>query len=114
MIRAEALEGDLSERRAGLLAEVHGSSGTCRVATPPAGCAELHRLRSDRDRFAALGTTAMVAGGILGAVTAASLVVDASFLRLKQAPAMERPQVSLMATPQAAGLLVQGVWGGRR
>ena len=63
---------------------------------------------------AALGTAAVVAGGVLGAVTAASFFLEVSLPGRKPAPAADRAQVTLMAEPRAVGLLVQGVWGGRR
>lgn len=108
MVRASALDGDLTERREGLIAEINAKPWTCTLVPPPAGCAELHRLRDDRNRFAIAGTATVVAGTVLGGLTAASFFTDLSFLGGKPAPARERPQVSWMVTPQQVG--VRGEW----
>jgi hypothetical protein len=108
MIRARVLDGDLGERRDVFLSQGDRASWACSGSPPPAGCSELHRLKTDRDRFAGIGTTTAVAGGVLGAITAASFFTELSFLRRK--PATERPHVSLAATPRQVDLLVHGAW----
>jgi tetratricopeptide (TPR) repeat protein len=80
MVRASVLDGDLDERKSELRDHRGWTSWACRDPQPPAECAELHGLKTDRDRFAGLGTALVAAGGVAGALTAASFFTDLSFL----------------------------------
>ncbi|XXY15537.1 PEGA domain-containing protein [Sorangium sp. So ce216] len=84
MLRANRLDGDLDERIDGLHRDPAWTSGACREAPQPPACPELQRMREQRDRSGALGTVLVATGAVVGAVTAASFIID---LSLRSTPA---------------------------
>ncbi|WP_437759524.1 tetratricopeptide repeat protein [Sorangium sp. So ce1389] len=108
MIRASRLDGDLRERRDGLDRDPTTNSSMCWQAPQRSACAELLRLRDERNLSGVAGTALVIAGGVIGAATAASFVTDFSFLGLT--PAQERIHVSPVATGHGIGVRVGGLW----
>ncbi|XXX73950.1 tetratricopeptide repeat protein [Sorangium sp. So ce134] len=108
MIRASRLDGDLRERRDGLNRDPTTSSSMCWQAPQHSACAELLRLRDERNLSGVAGTALVIAGGVIGAATAASFFTDFSFLGLT--PAQERIHVSPVATGQGVGVRIEGLW----
>ncbi|WP_437314411.1 hypothetical protein [Sorangium sp. So ce385] len=108
MIRASRLDGDLSERRDGLNREPTTNSSMCWQAPQRSACAELLRLRDERNLSGVAGTALVIVGGVIGAATAASFFTDFSFLG--RTPARERIHVSPAATGQAVGVRIEGLW----
>ncbi|WP_437640449.1 tetratricopeptide repeat protein [Sorangium sp. So ce854] len=108
MIRASRLDGDLSERRDGLARDPTTSTSMCWQAPQRAACAELRSLRDERNLSAVAGTVLVIAGGVLGAATAASFFTDFSFLG--RTPAQERIHVSPVVTGHGMGVEIGGLW----
>ncbi|KYF73841.1 hypothetical protein [Sorangium cellulosum] len=108
MIRATNLDGDLSERRDGLNGGATASGSRCWQAADRPGCADLVRLRDERNLSAAVGTAMLIAGGVIGAATAASFFTDFSFLGLT--PAQDRIHASPVATGREIGVTIEGLW----
>ncbi|XXT23782.1 hypothetical protein WME94_19790 [Sorangium sp. So ce429] len=108
MIRASRLDGDLSERRDGLDRDPMTNSSMCWQAPQRSACAELLRLRDERNLSGVAGTALVIAGGVIGAATAASFFTDFSFLGLT--PAQERIHVSPVATGHGMGVNIGGLW----
>ncbi|WP_437479205.1 PEGA domain-containing protein [Sorangium sp. So ce1014] len=107
MVRASTADGDLEERNKELDA-AGVSPGVCREPPKPATCAELTRLRRERDLFAGLGTAMVVTSGVVGAATLASFFTDFSFLRAE--PTKTRIALTPTVTPAQVGLVVYGAW----
>ncbi|WP_437765377.1 tetratricopeptide repeat protein [Sorangium sp. So ce281] len=108
MIRASRLDGDLSERRDGLSSDPSTSSSMCWQAPRHSACADLLRLRDERNLSGAVGTALVIAGGVIGAATAASFFTDFSFLG--RTPAQEQIHVSPAAIGQGMGVRIEGLW----
>ncbi|WP_437606322.1 hypothetical protein WMF20_35790 [Sorangium sp. So ce834] len=108
MIRASRLDGDLSERRDGLNSDPRTNSSMCWQAPQRSACAELLRLRDERNLSGVAGTALVIMGGVIGAATAASFFTDFSFLG--RTPARERIHVSPVATGQGGGVRIEGLW----
>ncbi|WP_437732692.1 hypothetical protein [Sorangium sp. So ce1335] len=108
MIRATSLDGDLSERRDGLNGGAAASGSRCWQAADRPACADLLRLRDERNLSAGVGTAMLIAGGVIGAATAASFFTDFSFLGLT--PAEDRIHASPVATEREIGVKVEGLW----
>ncbi|XXY52693.1 hypothetical protein WME91_16315 [Sorangium sp. So ce269] len=108
MIRASRLDGDLRERRDGLNRDPATNSSMCWQAPQRSACAELLRLRDERNLSGAAGTALVIAGGVIGAATAASFFTDFAFLG--RTPARERIHVSPVATGQETGVRIEGLW----
>jgi hypothetical protein len=107
MVRARTADGDLKERNSRLDA-LGWTSSTCREAEPRAACAELSRLRKERDLFAGLGTAMVAASGVFGAATVASFFTDFSSPRSR--PRKDRVALSLMATPEQLGVVAHAAF----
>nr|WP_129581866.1 MULTISPECIES: PEGA domain-containing protein [Sorangium] len=108
MIRATNLDGDLSERRDGLNGGAAASGSRCWQASDRPACADLLRLRDERNLSAGVGVGMLIAGGVIGAATAASFFTDFSFLGL--APARDRIHASPVATGRELGVRIEGLW----
>ncbi|WP_437681649.1 hypothetical protein [Sorangium sp. So ce131] len=108
MVRASRLDGDLSELRDGLNRDPTTSSSMCWQAPQRSACAELLRLRDERNLSGVAGTALVIAGGVIGAATAASFFTDFSFLG--HTPAQERIHVSPVATGHGMGVNIGGLW----
>ncbi|WP_437328856.1 hypothetical protein [Sorangium sp. So ce381] len=108
MIRASKLDGDLSERRDGLTHDTTSSSSTCWQAPQNSPCADLFRLRDARNLSAGVGTGLVIAGGVIGALTAASFFTDFSFLA--GTPTQGRIHVAPVATGRETGVSIEGLW----
>ncbi|WP_437277507.1 hypothetical protein WME90_40670 [Sorangium sp. So ce375] len=108
MIRAANLDGDLSERRDGLNGGATASGSRCWQAADRPGCADLLRLRDERNLSAGMGTAMLIAGGVIGAATAASFFTDFSFLA--PTPAQDRIHASPVATGREIGVMIEGLW----
>ncbi|WP_437727717.1 hypothetical protein [Sorangium sp. So ce861] len=108
MIRASRLDGDLSERRDALNREPTTNSSMCWQAPQRSACAELLRLRDERNLSGIAGTVLVIVGGVIGAATAASFFTDLSFLG--RTPAQERIHVSPVATGKGMGVRIEGLW----
>ncbi|WP_437932536.1 PEGA domain-containing protein [Sorangium sp. So ce291] len=107
MVRASGSHGDLQERNRRLDAE-GVARWACREPPRPAACAELTRLRRERDLFAGLGTALVITGGVVGAATVASFLID--FGSLRAGPTEARVTLSPTVTPAALGLVAHGAW----
>ncbi|WP_437624517.1 hypothetical protein [Sorangium sp. So ce1151] len=108
MIRATSLDGDLSERREGLNGGAASTGSRCWQAPEHPACAELRRLRDERNVSAGVGAAMLIAGGVIGAATAACFFMDFSFLGLTPAP--DRVRASPVATGREIGVRVEGLW----
>ncbi|WP_437586815.1 hypothetical protein [Sorangium sp. So ce1000] len=108
MIRATNLDGDLSERRDGLDGGATASGSRCFQAADRPACADLLRLRDERNLSAGVGTAMLIAGGVIGAATAASFFTDFSLLGLT--PAQDRIHASPVATGREIGVMIEGLW----
>jgi hypothetical protein len=108
MMRATNLDGDLSERRDGLNGGATPSGSRCFQAADRPACADLLRLRDARNLSAGVGTALLIAGGVIGAATAASFFTDFSFLGLT--PAQDRIYASPVATGREIGVMIEGLW----
>ncbi|WP_437923834.1 hypothetical protein WMF37_33080 [Sorangium sp. So ce291] len=108
MIRATSLDGDLSERRDGLNGGAAAPGSRCRQAPERPACVELRRLRDERNLSAGVGAAMLIAGGVIGAATAASFFTDFSFLGLTPAP--DRMRASPVATGREIGVRIEGLW----
>ncbi|WP_441292011.1 hypothetical protein ACSRUE_17695 [Sorangium sp. KYC3313] len=108
MIRATNLDGDLSERRDGLNGGATPSGSRCFQAADSPACADLLRLRDERNLSAGVGTALLITGGVIGAATAASFFTDFSFLGLT--PAQDRIHASPVATGREIGVMLEGSW----
>ncbi|WP_437810014.1 PEGA domain-containing protein [Sorangium sp. So ce1078] len=108
MLRASVLDGDIRERIDGLHRDPGWTSGACLEAPQPSACPDLHRMRVQRDRSGALGTALVATGAVVGAVTAASFFLDASFLR--PTPARTGLRIVPATTAQQIGVVALGVW----
>ncbi|WP_438020374.1 tetratricopeptide repeat protein [Sorangium sp. So ce315] len=108
MIRASRLDGDLSERRDGLARDPTTSASMCWQVPQRSACAELRSLRDERNLSGVAGTVLVIAGGVIGAATAASFFTDFSFLG--GTPAQERIHVSPVATGHGVGVNIEGLW----
>ncbi|WP_437627990.1 PEGA domain-containing protein [Sorangium sp. So ce1151] len=108
MIRADKLDDDLTARRNRLLGEPSSSSSTCWKAPLNSPCAELARLQDARNLSGRAGVATVIAGGVVGAVTAASLFTDFSFPGFS--PARDRIHVSPVATGKEIGARIEGLW----
>lgn len=108
MLRAARLDGDMSERRAGLDGDAAPSGSRCWGTPERPACADLRRLRDERNLSAGVGTGLLVAGGVIGAVTAASFFMD--FTVVGGAPAEDGLRASPVATGREIGVRIEGVW----
>jgi hypothetical protein len=108
MVRADKLDGDLSERRDGLARGSTSSSSMCWQAPQDSPCADLVRLRDARDLSAGVGTGLVIAGGVIGALTAASFFTDFSFPG--RTPAQGRIHIAPVATGRETGVSIEGLW----
>ncbi|WP_438022544.1 PEGA domain-containing protein [Sorangium sp. So ce233] len=108
MIRAGKIDDDLSARRDRLLSEPAASPSMCWQAPRNSPCGELRRLRDARNLSGGAGLATVIAGGVIGAVTAASFFVDLSFLG--GTPARERVHVSPIASGSELGARIEGLW----
>ncbi|WP_437284628.1 tetratricopeptide repeat protein [Sorangium sp. So ce406] len=108
MIRAGKIDDDLSARRDRLLSEPAASPSMCWQAPRNSPCGELRRLRDARNLSGRAGVATVIAGGVIGAVTAASFFVDLSFPG--GTPARERVHVSPVASGGELGARIEGLW----
>ncbi|WP_437634704.1 hypothetical protein [Sorangium sp. So ce854] len=108
MIRAASLDGDLGERRDGLNRGAPSSGSTCWQASDRPACDDLLRLQDERNLSAGVGTALLIAGGVLGAATAASFFTDFSFLGL--APPREAIHAAPVVTGREIGVMIEGLW----
>ncbi|MGK3998158.1 hypothetical protein [Sorangium sp. So ce1024] len=108
MIRAASLDGDLGERRDGLNRGAPASGSRCWQASDRPACDDLLRLQDERNLSAGVGTALLIAGGVIGAATAASFFTDFSFLG--PAPAQEAIHVAPVVTGRALGVKLEGLW----
>ncbi|WP_437875468.1 hypothetical protein [Sorangium sp. So ce513] len=108
MIRAASLDGDLGERRDGLNRGAPASGSRCWQTSAPPACDDLLRLQDERNLSAGVGTALLIAGGVIGAATAASFFTDFSFLG--PAPAQEAIHVAPVVTGRALGVRLEGLW----
>ncbi|WP_437646153.1 hypothetical protein [Sorangium sp. So ce362] len=108
MIHAGKLDDDLSARRNRLQSEPSSSASMCWQAPRSSPCGELARLQDARNLFGRAGLAAAITGGVVGAVTAASLFTDFSFLAFK--PARDRVNVSPVANGNEFGARIEGAW----
>ncbi|WP_437504943.1 hypothetical protein [Sorangium sp. So ce1099] len=103
-----SLDGDLSERRDGLNGGAAASGSRCWRAADRPSCADLLRLRDERNLSAGVGSAMLIAGGVIGVATAASFFTDFSFLGLT--PAQGRIHASPVATGREIGVNIEGLW----
>ncbi|WP_437618561.1 hypothetical protein [Sorangium sp. So ce1151] len=108
MIRAGKLDDDMSARRDRLRSQPSSSPSMCWQAPRNSPCGELARLQDARNMHGRAGLAAVITGGVVGAVTAASFFTDFSFLRFK--PAQDRVDVSPVANGSEIGARIEGVW----
>ncbi|KYF92952.1 hypothetical protein BE17_25690 [Sorangium cellulosum] len=108
MIRAGKLDDDMSARRDRLRSQPSSSPSMCWQAPRNSPCGELARLQDARNMHGRAGLAAVITGGVVGAVTAASFFTDFSFLRFK--PAEDRVDVSPVANGSEIGARIEGVW----
>ncbi|WP_438011910.1 PEGA domain-containing protein [Sorangium sp. So ce321] len=108
MIRADRLDDGLTARRNRLLGEPSSSSSLCWKAPQNSACAELARLQDARNLSGRAGVATVIAGGVVGAVTAASFFTDFSFLAFS--PARDRIHVSPVATRNEIGAQIEALW----
>ncbi|AUX34621.1 MULTISPECIES: PEGA domain-containing protein [Sorangium] len=108
MIRAGRLDNDLSARRDLLLSEPSSSSSMCWQAPQSSPCGELARLQDARNLSGRAGLAMVIAGGVVGAVTAASFFTDLSFLG--SSPGRDRVHVSPVANGNEIGARIEGLW----
>ncbi|WP_437594959.1 hypothetical protein [Sorangium sp. So ce1000] len=108
MVRAGKLDDDLSARRDWLQSKPSSSASMCWHAPRNSPCGELARLQDGRNMYGRAGLAAVITGGVVGAVTAASFFTDFSFLRYK--PAQDRVNVSPVANGNEIGARIEGIW----
>ncbi|WP_437799127.1 hypothetical protein [Sorangium sp. So ce693] len=108
IVRAGKLDDDLSARRDLLQAEPSSSASMCWHAPRNSPCGELARLQDARNTYGRAGLAAVITGGVLGAMTAASFLTDFSFLGVK--PAGDRVNVSPVANGSELGARIEGKW----
>ncbi|AUX28156.1 hypothetical protein SOCE836_002240 [Sorangium cellulosum] len=108
IMHAGKLNDDLSARRDRLLSEPASGSSMCWQAPQNSPCGELRRLRDARNLSGRAGVATVIAGGVIGAVTAASFFTDFSFLGFT--PARERVHVSPVANGNEIGAQIEGMW----
>ncbi|WP_437574835.1 hypothetical protein [Sorangium sp. So ce887] len=108
MVRAGKLDDDLSARRNRLQSEPSSSASMCWQAPRSSPCGELARLQDARNMHGRAGLAAVITGGVVGAVTAASFFTDFSFLAFK--PARDRVNVSPVANGNEFGARIEGAW----
>lgn len=108
MLRASRLDGDLGERIDGLHRDPAWTSGACLATPRPPVCAELRRLRVQRDWAGAFGAALVTTGAVIGAATAASFLVDLSSQGSTQVQSGLR--VVPVTTAQQVGVMALGAW----
>ncbi|XXX72459.1 PEGA domain-containing protein [Sorangium sp. So ce134] len=108
MMRADKIDADLSARRDRLLSEPWSSSSMCWQAPQSSPCGELARLHDARNLSGRSGMAMAITGGAVGAVTAASLFTDLSFLGFS--PEHDRVDVSPVVNWNEIGARIKGSW----
>ncbi|WP_438032760.1 hypothetical protein [Sorangium sp. So ce204] len=107
LLRAHVVHGDL--READTTRRAQGwTSHTCRDASAPAACADIHDQVNERDLFATLGKVSLVTSAVFGVATAASFFTEVAVFGA--APRATGLRVVPMATSEQAGVLLEGAW----
>ncbi|WP_437592896.1 PEGA domain-containing protein [Sorangium sp. So ce1000] len=107
LLRAHVIHGDL--REGDVARRARGwTSYTCREASAPAACAEIHDQVNERDLFATLGKVSLVTSAVFGVATAASFFTEIAVFDAR--PKATGLRVVPMATSERAGVLLEGAW----
>lgn len=107
LLRAHVVHGDL--REGDVVRRAQGwTSHTCREASAPASCAEIHDQVNERDLFATLGKVSLVTSAVFGVATAASFFTEIAVFGA--GPKTTGVRVVPMATSERAGVLLEGAW----
>ncbi|XXZ01015.1 PEGA domain-containing protein [Sorangium sp. So ce302] len=107
LLRAHVAHGDL--REGNLARRAQGwTSHTCREASAPAACADVHDQVNERDLFATLGKVSLVTSAVFGVATAASFFTEMAVFGA--GPRSTGIRAVPMATSEQAGVLLEGAW----
>ncbi|AUX25494.1 hypothetical protein SOCEGT47_060410 [Sorangium cellulosum] len=107
LLRAHVVHGDL--REGDIARRAQGwTSHTCRKASAPAACADIHDQVNERNLFATLGKVSLAASAVFGVATAASFFTEIAVFG--GGPSASGVRVVPMATSERAGVLLEGAW----
>ncbi|WP_437535806.1 hypothetical protein WME79_15195 [Sorangium sp. So ce726] len=107
LVRAHVVHGDLREGDVARRAQ-GWTSHTCREASAPASCAEIHDQVNERNLFATLGKVSLATSAVFGVATAASFFTEIAVFGA--GPKATGVRVVPMATSERAGVLLEGAW----
>ncbi|WP_437311275.1 tetratricopeptide repeat protein [Sorangium sp. So ce388] len=102
VIHTSLREGDVVRRQQGW------TSHTCREASAPAACADIHRQVDQRNLLATLGKVSLATSAVFGVATAASFLTEAAFSGA--APRATGVRIVPVTTSERAGVLLEGAW----
>ncbi|WP_437840542.1 tetratricopeptide repeat protein [Sorangium sp. So ce1153] len=102
VIHTSLREGDVVRRQQGW------TSHTCREASAPAACADIHRQVDQRNLLATLGKVSLATSAVFGVATAASFLTEAAFFGA--APGATGVRIVPVTTSERAGVLLEGAW----
>ncbi|WP_437760036.1 tetratricopeptide repeat protein [Sorangium sp. So ce1389] len=84
------------------------TSHTCREASAPAACTDIHRQVDQRNLLATLGKVSLATSAVFGVATAASFLTEVAFFGA--APKAAGVRIAPVITSEQAGVLLEGAW----
>ncbi|WP_438011082.1 tetratricopeptide repeat protein [Sorangium sp. So ce321] len=107
LLRAHVIHTNLREGNVVRLQQ-GWTSHTCREASAPAACADIHRQVDQRNLLATLGKVSLATSAVFGVATAASFLTEAAFFGA--APEATGVRIVPVTTSERAGVLLEGAW----
>ncbi|MGK3967985.1 hypothetical protein WMF38_27940 [Sorangium sp. So ce118] len=107
LLRAHVVHTNLGEANT-VRREQGWTSDSCRKASAPGACADIHAQVKERDLFATLGKASLATSAVFGIATAASFLTEVAIFG--DARPAEHLRIVPMATSERAGVILEGAW----